>query len=421
VRHGDEIVARHEARLITPEPDVRLGRGDEGLNGREPFGLGGKGFLGEGEVLDLRDVENDVLAQHRSALRFLVLLVDFQRLGEDNVRAALAFAHVRLVIECLLERHPRVGGVAVAVSARPQDWDVDAAVGAAGDGVGRHDVGFRIPVGFPGANPGNRSALHLSDDRVGDALVHSHLSLPHNRSAGCAPSGEGEGGWGTRDKKGTESAARSVPGVEPSALPRASLAIRKRKFRRRRIAADEFPSQVARDHEAGAHFGAVRAAPLVGCVGLLDEPSATPVFDRPACEGVDARRMTVHGSVLRCEHERQHACRPVRVGGIVRPEFEARVVIIEFPEEHLARELEAAKVVLAVRVVVGVKSVECRDLAHRHCLNIAREGADALGEHRAAERGVERFSERVVEFANAFVRWVVSERHVLLRAIDASR
>ncbi len=129
--------------------------------------------------------------------------------------------------------------------------------------------------------------------------------------------------------------------------------MRKGKLRRRGIAADEVATQVARDHEACARFGAVGAAPFVGGVGSLDEPAAALLLDRPAFEGVPASAIVVHGSILLGEHERKDTSRLCRVGGIVRTEFEGGIVVIDFPEELIVPELEASEVVLAMRIVVG--------------------------------------------------------------------
>lgn len=120
------------------------------------------------------------------------------------------------------------------------------------------------------------------------AVVHSHGPPPHNRSAGCAPSREGEGRCcGDGQKNGTESGARSVPLVEPLVVPKPLLGTPKGKLRGRRISAGEFTFQVPSDHQASARFGPVWTAPFIGDVGSFDEPAATPVFDGPAFEGVD--------------------------------------------------------------------------------------------------------------------------------------
>jgi hypothetical protein len=73
----------------------------------------------------------------------------------------------------------------------------------------------------------------------------------------------------------------------------------------------------------------------------------------------------VHGSILLGEHERKDTSRLCRVGGIVRTAFEGGIVVIDFPEELIVPELEAAEVVLAVRVVVFDENIEYFDLGKR--------------------------------------------------------
>jgi hypothetical protein len=175
-----------------------------------------------------------------------------------------------------------------------------------------------------------------------------------------------------------------------------------------------------RDREARAHFGAVGAAPGVGGVGSFDEPAAAFLFDRPAFEGIDAGAIVEHGSVLHREHEGEHARRLRRVGGIGRTEFEVEVVVVDFEKELVSRQVETAEVVLSVRIVIGVEAVERGDLSDCHRADVARQGVDTGRQHDAAERWIEGLPKGVVEIANAFARLVVSERHLLLREIDAS-
>ena len=110
----------------------------------------------------------------------------------------------------------------------------------------------------------------------------------------------------------------------------------------------------------------------------------------------------------------------VGVGRIVRSHFERRIVIVDFEEEPLSGELEAAEIMFAMRIVVGVERVERRGLADRHRAHVARKRADAGRHHHFAEIRIETFSKGVVELANAIASLVVNERHVLLHAIDAS-
>jgi hypothetical protein len=191
-----------------------------------------------------------------------------------------------------------------------------------------------------------------------------------------------------------------------------------RPLRRRGVAADEVAAQVAGDHQTRACLGTVWAAPFVGGMGSLDEPAAALLLDRPAFERVSASAVVVHGSILRCKHERQDTQRLRRVGGIVRTEFEGGIVVIDFPEELIAREIEAAEVMFAVRIVVGAEVVERGDLSDRHRADVARQGRNACSAYRSSEPGIEGLSKGVVEFANVFARLVVNERHVLLHEVD---
>ena len=59
-------------------------------------------------------------------------------------------------------------------------------------------------------------------------------------------------------------------------------------------------------------------------------------------------------SIIFREHEREHTRCSLFVRGVFGAEFAARVVIVNFPEELAADELEAAEVVLSVRVVDGI-------------------------------------------------------------------
>jgi hypothetical protein len=194
--------------------------------------------------------------------------------------------------------------------------------------------------------------------------------------------------------------------------------LRKGKLRGRRVPAEEFPMHLARDREARAHFGAVGAAPLVGEVGSFDEPAAAFLFHRPAFEGINPGAIVEHGSVLRREHQGQNPGCLFRVGGIIRTEFEVAGVVVDFPKELIVPELKASEVVFAVRVVVGAKGVERRDRSDGRRANVARQGVDARRQNHAAERRIEGLSKLVVEFANAFARFIVSERHVLLHEVD---
>ena len=106
--------------------------------------------------------------------------------------------------------------------------------------------------------------------------------------------------------------------------------------------------------------------------------------------------------------------------GSSEPNSRIEIVVIEFEKELQAREVEASEVVLAMRIVIAVERVERRDRSDRHRAHVARQIADADGQQQAAESRIEGLSKRVVEIANAFASLFISERHVLLHAIDAS-
>ena len=183
-RQVDEVERRNEARLIAAVPNVGFGRHNESVDRGVALGLGRKRRFGDGEVIDLRDVEDRVLAQHRSLLELVVVTFADDGLGEHHVRAVLALAHMRTAILRLIEGHPRVRGIAVAIGARPEDRNIDAAVGSAGDRVGRHDTAGVVTIGFPRAHPGNCATLHFLNDGAGDALVNPHLLSPEQSKRG---------------------------------------------------------------------------------------------------------------------------------------------------------------------------------------------------------------------------------------------
>ncbi len=116
-RQVDEVERRDEARLIAPVADVGLGRRNERVDRRVPLGLGRKRRFRDGEVLNLRDIEDRVLAQHRSLLDLVVFALEDDRFGEHDMRAVFALSHMRPLIERLLEGHPRVRRIWAQASA----------------------------------------------------------------------------------------------------------------------------------------------------------------------------------------------------------------------------------------------------------------------------------------------------------------
>jgi hypothetical protein len=95
------------------------------------------------------------------------------------------------------------------------------------------------------------------------------------------------------------------------------------------------------------------------------------------------------------------------------------LIQIDLEKELAARKVEAPEIVLAMWVVVAVEGVERYDFSDRHRAHVARQSVDARRQHRAGECRIEGLAKRVVEIANAFASRFVSERHVLLHAIDA--
>src|SRR5208283_3276523 len=193
-RQVDEVERRNETGPVAAVPDFGVRRRDEGVDRRVPLGLGRERAFRNGEAVDLRDIEDRVLAQHGSLLDLVVLALEDERFGEDDMRAAFALAHVRALIERLLERHPGVTRISVGIRARPEDRDIDPAVRSAGRRIGRHDAACAVAIGFPRAHPWNHAALHLFDDGACDVLVNPHLSSPAQSTHRTgASSGAGEG------------------------------------------------------------------------------------------------------------------------------------------------------------------------------------------------------------------------------------
>ena len=58
-------------------------------------------------------------------------------------------------------------------------------------------------------------------------------------------------------------------------------------------------------------------------------------------------------------HDGEHSAGLVDVRGIVRSHAHVRRVVVELPKPFLAVEIDRTKIVLVMRIVIGVKLVEC--------------------------------------------------------------
>ena len=90
--------------------------------------------------------------------------------GIDNGASLLALAHMGVQVTRLLKRHPNRRAVAVGHSRRPQQQDIDPAIGNAAGPQRAHDP----PLGMrraPWLHPRPHALLKLVDDVMGDALI----------------------------------------------------------------------------------------------------------------------------------------------------------------------------------------------------------------------------------------------------------
>src|ERR1700730_12586642 len=101
-------------------------------------------------------------------------------------------------------------------------------------------------------------------------------------------------------------------------------------YNMRSVALLDLPEQLTGDHERDACHAAVWAFHL-RLVAEAARPSVVPAV-RPALDGViaeriDALRCREHGSILRSEHDGEHARCLRRIGGIFGPELKVGVVV----------------------------------------------------------------------------------------------
>ena len=109
------------------------------------------------------------------------------------------------------------------------------------------------------------------------------------------------------------------------------------------------------------------------------------------------------GSVFLRQHDRQDTRGHVLVRRVGRAVVEITIVAIDLPEDRLAGILEAAEIVLAVRVVVRREGDEAMNAPHDLDLLLRRHGGNARGDVDAPVSG-EGSPERIVQLANSRCR-----------------
>jgi hypothetical protein len=114
-----------------------------------------------------------------------------------------------------------------------------------------------------------------------------------------------------------------------------------------------------------------------------------------AGSGVGSRRR----SVLLREKDSENARRHRLVRGIERTGLKLPIVIIDFPEDLLAVVLEAAEVVLAMRIVLWREGREVTNAPHNVDLILHRQGSDPGGDIDTTVAGSD-CSQRIIEPAD---------------------
>ena len=127
---------------------------------------------GTSKSLDLGDIEDGEGAQHGNLSLFVfgVVLLHRELFGEDDLRALFALAHMRSLVERLLEGEPGMGGEAVRVGRMPQDRDIDAPIVMPGDGVGRHNAD--AAAALPRLHPGRCALFEFGDYGLRDGAIN---------------------------------------------------------------------------------------------------------------------------------------------------------------------------------------------------------------------------------------------------------
>ena len=143
---------------------------------------------------------------------------------------------------------------------------------------------------------------------------------------------------------------------------------------------------------AGRPKGNVRTARRMLRVARRHEPDTAAKRCRAAEDSIFLR-----------QHDRHDTRGHVLVGRVGRAVVEITIVAIDLPEDRLAGILEAAEIVLAMRVVVRCKGDEAMNAPHDLDLLLRRHGGNARGDVDAPVSG-EGSPERIVQLANSRCR-----------------
>lgn len=117
---------------------------------------------------------------------------------------------------------------------------------------------------------------------------------------------------------------------------------------------------------------------MAGLGALSGGNAATFVAGRVA--SYDAfSRLSRSGLVILRKHQRKDAGGLVRIARVFGAVGQLRVIVVDLPKELSAAKLEAAEIVLAVRVVVFIERIEGGDLIERGALHHVGKCVDASG------------------------------------------
>lgn len=140
-RHFDAVGGRNIAGAIAPVHDGRPGGCDESVGALDPSGHGffDRGWLSRcqrRQAIDLIGIKDSVGTQHGNARHRLVadhstIFRPFDGFSVDHDRAVLALANLRAEGFGLAVGHPCRGRVTVLYRLRPEDENIDAAIGCA--------------------------------------------------------------------------------------------------------------------------------------------------------------------------------------------------------------------------------------------------------------------------------------------------
>src|SRR5258706_15143255 len=90
-----------------------------------------------------------------------------------------------------------------------------------------------------------------------------------------------------------------------------------------------------------------------------------------------ASRAQMQRSILLGEEDRQDARRRLRISRIGRTEVDVTIVVVNLPVDLLAAMIEAAEIVLAVRIVVRIELLEGPYVRENLVLHVHRQCPDA--------------------------------------------